>query len=321
MPTAISYCFYAPMSRDLLRLTGRDRATFLQGQATNDIVALAPGDGCYAFQLDATGHVLSDMRVLCAEGYLLLDLEPGQAAPVAATLDRYLIMEKCRIADVSAEMATVFVGGADALPVLQVALGITPPAAWQEGTNAPVTVFGDNALVAATVLIDGPGCTVYVARAEGDDFVAALERAGATPFSAPALDALRIAAGIPRFGVDIDSKVLAPETGQAARAISRRKGCYIGQEIVARIHARGHTNRTLAHFHFAPDASVPDALLPIEADGREVGRITSAATGPDNGLVVALGYIRHEFAEPGTAVLVAGQTAHVAALPAPAFAR
>ena len=87
-------------TRGLLRLTGRDRQSFLQGMVTNDVVSLTPGEGAYAFFLDATGHVLADARVLCAENQLLLDVEPGTADFVAATLEKYLIMEKCRITDV-----------------------------------------------------------------------------------------------------------------------------------------------------------------------------------------------------------------------------
>jgi len=128
---------------------------------------------------------------------------------------------------------------------------------------------------------------------------------------------LRVEAGVPRDGVDLDSKVLAPETGQRARAISYRKGCYIGQEIVARIDARGHTNRALSGFILEGDG-LPEKGTEVSVDGSVVGRVTSAAVGisPEvAGKVLALGYLRNEHAEPGTVVDVAGQKAFVAALP------
>ncbi len=118
--------FVHRVGRGLLRLTGRDRQSFLQGMVTNDVKSLAPGQGCYAFLLDATGHVLADARVLCASEYLLLDVEPGLAAFVAETLDRYLIMERVRIEDVSDATTQVFVGGARAPQVLAEKLGVAP---------------------------------------------------------------------------------------------------------------------------------------------------------------------------------------------------
>jgi aminomethyltransferase len=129
--------------------------------------------------------------------------------------------------------------------------------------------------------------------------------------SADALDAYRVEAGVPRFGVDIDARVLAPETGQQRRAIHYNKGCYIGQEIVARIHARGHTNRTFAGFLLNPSAAndLPASDTPVVSppDGKEIGRVTSAVVSPTlRNQPVALGYIRHGHSEPGTAVTIAG---------------
>ena len=300
--------------RGRLRLTGRDRQSFLQGMVTNDVAALAPGRGCYALMLDATGHVLSDLRVLCAESHLLLDVEPGMAAFVAETLEKYLIMEKCRIADVTAETAQFFVGGAHAPRVLA-HLGIAGAEDWTEGQNEPVgTEGGMEALAAATRLVSGFGFDLYVPAEGKPDLFEELRASGATEITGAALEALRIEAGVPRYGADIDPKVLAPETGQQARAISYRKGCYIGQEIVARIDARGHTNRTLAGFLLDGDALPEPGATVLEA-GKEVGRVTSAAVSPTLGRAIALGYLRREHAAPGTEVVVAGRPAAVAALP------
>lgn len=308
--------FFVPRSeRGRLRLSGRDRQTFLQGMVTNDVARLSPGGGCYAFLLDATGHVLSDARILCAPDYLLLDVEPGLASFVAETLERYLIMEKCRIADVSGETGQLFLGGPGATNFLH-ELGIGEAGRWGEGRNAIVETGSDRVLVAATRLIPGSGFDAYGPPAVLDALASRLTGSGAEEKNEQFLDALRIEAGVPRFGVDMDVKTLAPETGQEARAINYKKGCYIGQEIVARIDARGHTNRTFAGFAFPSGAAVPTPGTPVVgADGKEVGRVTSAALSPALGQPRALGYVRREHASPGTPVVIAGGPAMVAALP------
>ena len=309
--------------RGRIKLTGRDRQSFLQGMVSNDIAALTPGSGCYAFMLQATGQVIGDMRVLCTPDYLLLDVEPEQAAFVCETLDKYLIMEKCRITDVSGETFQILVGGKNAPAFFQPGYDESPLEGrfYTENFDEFSETEGQNwwaqrkqsALVARTHLIKPPAFDVYLDASEADDLCGQLLAARrAEEMTEGDLEALRIAAGVPRFGVDIDKTVLAPETGQAKRAISYRKGCYIGQEIVARIHARGHTNRAFVQF-VLPDGAAhipPGATVSAGDDGANVGRITSVAP------PFALGYVRHEFAPPGTPVILDGQiSAHIAAPP------
>ena len=315
MKTPVPALFFIDRSaRGRLRLTGRDRQTFLQGMVSNDIVALTPGTGCYAFLLDPTGHVLSDPRVLCAENYLLVDVEPGTAEFVAQTLDKYHIMEKCRITNVSDQTVQITVGGADVAQALA-ALGVGGLDGSVEGANAPGTVGTAGDTLAASVRWTvGAVYDLYAPVGELDRLIHALRGLGATPISEELFEGLRIEAGVPRFGVDMDSRVLAPETGQQARAISYRKGCYIGQEIVARVHARGRVNRSLVGILLTPGA-LPEAGTPVVAGGSEVGRITSAVHSSTLDLPIALGYIRHEFADLGTPVTVNGTDARVAALP------
>mgnify|MGYP001553276002 CR=1 FL=1 len=246
---------YAESPRDVLAITGRDRASFLQGMVTNDVLGLQPGQSCYTFHLDATGHVLADMYVLCLEDRLLLVTEPGMGAPLSELLDGYLVMERAKIAPVEYQH-TLVLG-----PYTEAEGGIwyTHPLGTGVLTEEPIA----------------PG----------------------TAISATELEARRIEAGIPRFGVDMDRRVLAPETGQQARAIHYRKGCYVGQEIVARIDARGHTNRTLVRLNL-PTPVEPDTALTL--DGKDVGRITSSAPATNSDRAVALGYLRHEHSAPGT---------------------
>jgi len=282
---------------------------------SNDVARLTAGEGCYAFLLDATGHVLADARILCTEESLLLDVEPTLAGFVVETLERYLIMERARIADVSDETRQLLIGGAGAADFLT-AYGISEAASWREGQNAAMTVCTTTVRIAATHLLSMPVFDVYADDTTTIDLLrTALSEAGAAIISEDSLEALRIEAGVPRFGVDIDSRVLAPETGQEGRAISYRKGCYIGQEIVARIDARGRTNRGFTGFRFADGAFLPEADTAVVADGRDVGRITSAMVSPTLGVTLALGYLRHELAESGTKVCVSDKEAIVSPLP------
>ncbi len=308
-----SKLFYVDRSdRGRLRLTGKDRQSFLQGMVSNDVGRLMPGQGCYAFLLDATGHVLADVRVLCLENALLLDVEPGMASFVAETLDRYLIMEKVRITDVSEELRQYTLVGREAPDVLA-RLGVNDAASWSEGGNTTLKIGDETAIVAAVRLASVPAFDLYLPASV--NISDTLESEGAVASMSEALESLRIEAGVPRFGVDMDSRVLAPETEQRLRGVSYRKGCYIGQEIVARIDARGHTNRSFTGFYLPPGEVLPVAETPVTVDGRDVGRITSATLSPTLGVPIALGYLRHEYLLPGTRVTVAGQWATVAALP------
>ena len=291
--------FYVETPRDLLALTGRDRATFLQGMVTNDVLGLEPGQGCYAFHLDATGHVLADMRVLVQEDRILLDLEPGVGPVLAELLDHYLVMERVKITPL--QSSCFYVGGdiswyfefADVPRV--------------EGANFPDKSLGKSIFWAVSKWNLNSGFFVYALEESAEDFARGIGKESLSP---EYFEALRIYSGIPRFGVDIDKRVLAPETGQAARAIHYKKGCYVGQEIVARIDARGHTNRALAGFWL--NAPVPPET-PVTVDGKEVGRITSSAAW--EGMAVALGYLRNEFAEPGTEILAGDVSGTVRELP------
>ncbi|WP_395092927.1 YgfZ/GcvT domain-containing protein [Armatimonas sp.] len=239
--------FYVPLERDLLRLTGRDRQSFLQGMLTNDIASLTPGQGCYAFHLTSKGQILADMSVLCLDDCLLLDTEPGWGEPLAASLEHHLVMERVKI-----RLTT------------EIVYFIYEEGKWR-------------ALYDATSPPELPVCGEAI------------------------YEALRIEAGIPRGRVDFDEKTLAPETGQAGRAIHYKKGCYIGQEIVARIDARGHTNRSLVTL---TTEQVVEPGTRLTVDGKDVGWITSAALGPTCSVPVALGYLRNEHAAPGTQVTV-----------------
>jgi tRNA-modifying protein YgfZ len=277
---------YAESPRDVLALTGRDRTSFLQGMVTNDVLSLTPGQSCYAFHLDATGHVLADMYVLCLEDKLLLVTEPDTGEALNNLLEHYLVMERAKITPVSYHHYVLL-----SESLFHARNEPSREEGRKRGTSASREM--ETGLVYAHPL--GAGLLTE----EPLENLTEYQQMGADE-----LEALRIDAGIPRFGMDIDKRVLAPETRQAARAIHYKKGCYVGQEIVARIDARGHTNRTLVRL--ALPAPVV-AETPLTLDGKEVGRVTSSALAPEGTGAVALGYLRQEHAASG-AVLDNGAT-------------
>ncbi|MBB6050998.1 YgfZ/GcvT domain-containing protein [Armatimonas rosea] len=286
-------CFYLPLERDLLRLTGRDRQSFLQGMVTNEIASLTPGQGCYAFHLTSKGQILADCRVACLEDSLLIDTEPGWGTPLAESLDHHLVMERVKITPLTGILST-FVGGEEAEEILR-GLQLLPEPG--EGSNVTQSFVGQQVIVVRTHWIAGTGFMIY---ASAETMAIVHDSAGELLDSA-VFEGLRIEAGIPKGRVDFDEKTLAPETGQASRAIHYKKGCYIGQEVVARIDARGHTNRGFVRLTL--DALVAPGTK-LYTDGKEVGWLTSVAPGPTLGEPRALGYLRNEFAAPGTQVAV-----------------
>lgn len=298
-----------------LVFTGRDRQSFLQGMVTNDIGSLPAGRGCYAFHLSATGQILFDLRLTVEADRIWALLEPGRAEFAMATLDHYLVMERCKIVNVSDETAQVFVFDEGSAEWLWQVSGIKPEK-WSEGDNLRFSLADLDILAVRSVRVGVFGADLIVAQADRDALLKKLHAIrNSRLMDETALDSWRIVAGIPRDGIDFEAKTLAPETSQGARAIHYRKGCYVGQEIVARIDARGHTNRGLCRFLLADDAPLPEPSTPVLVDGAIVGRVTSATVSSlgDN-RKIALGYIRHEHGAPGTVVGIDGGSATVLTL-------
>ena len=272
----------------VLELAGADRALFLQGMVSNDVVSLAPGSSCHAALLDATGHILADLFVHARPELLLLETDPACLASLHQTLGKFLIMEDVQIADVSGRWAIVSVLGAADFELPADLLPLAYP------TSFPVL----------------PGVDLWLPAGIKDAAWRSLLAAGFVPLTAEDAEARRIEAGIPKWGAELSPAVLLPEA-EMPDAVSYTKGCYVGQEIVARLHARGHTNKALRRILLTEDAPVPPvgATLHVPEDGpepgREIGSITSAAASPSRGgQAVALGYVRKEYFEAGTQVSV-----------------
>jgi len=289
--------------RGLLLVGGPEAAEYLQGQLTNDVEALEPGDGVYAALLDRKGHMQADMRVLRPgeEPDLWLDLEPAGLEAARRHLQTYKIGRQVEVDDAGAERTLLSLIGPRAVEIAGTA---ALPGLACETT----TIGGAGCLAIGTAA----GIDLIVPGAERERVREALGDAGAVEVSTEAAEILRIEAGRPRFGAEMGTETMPAEAGIVERAVSFTKGCYIGQETVARLHYKGRPNRHLRGLRFSAPARRGDALRLGE---KEVGSVGSAAVSPALG-PIGLAIVRRE-AEPGTSLAVGedGVTAEVVALP------
>lgn len=271
--------------RGVLRVTGADRASWLQGLLTNDVDALRPGEAGYAAYLTPQGRMISDMRVIVAPDAIVLDVPAELAAPLRGRMDGLIFAEDVRIDNAGPATAVVELHGPGA------------PAAAEGLQRADLP----DVVIVRDTQAGVPGWVVYVPRDAMAALSGELARLGVPEVSMATLEVLRIEAGIPRFLADMTEDTIPLEAGIEDRAISFTKGCYVGQEIIVRVVHRGggRVARKLVGLAFAGDdaAVAGDRVM---AGDREVGRVTSAAWSPALGHVVALGYVHRDFVEPGT---------------------
>jgi folate-binding protein YgfZ len=288
--------------RGKLFFKGPEAAEYLQGQLTNDIEALDVGEGCYAALLDRKGHMQADMRVLrLAEDEVWVDTEAEALPPARRHLEMYKVGREVEVEDVTVGRALLSLIGPRSAE-----LSSAPPL--PEHACEELSVDGVGCLAVGTAL----GIDLIAAAADAERLRTALAEAGAVEVSADAVEILRIEAGTPRFGAEMDSATMPAEAGIVGAAVNFEKGCYIGQETVARLHYRGKPNRHLRGLKLSAPAAPGTALSTGE---KEVGRIGGSCVSPVHG-PIALAILRRE-AEPGGELLVGedGVTAQVVDLP------
>jgi tRNA-modifying protein YgfZ len=286
---------YLRRQRTMLLVKGPDGAEYLQGQLTNDTEALAPQQGCYAALLDRKGHLQADMRVLHLEtGDLWLDLEPGPAEAVLKHLRTYSIGRDVELEDVTGSWAITSLIGPRAGELAGVER-LAPEHAQRNRDWDGVEV-----LAVATDL----GLDLITRSDQADSLAGLLAAAGAAEVSDAAAEVLRVESGRPRFGLDMGPETMPAEAEITDRAVNFEKGCYIGQEPVARLHYRGKPNRRLRGLRLSAPAERGD---PLRLGDREVGTIGSAALSPAFG-PIALAVIRREAGE-GDELTVGDRTA------------
>jgi folate-binding protein YgfZ len=289
-------------ARGKLIVSGLDAAEYLQGQLTNDVEALGPGQGQYAALLDRKGHMQADMRVLRLDAERIwVDTEPEALEAARRHLQTYMIGREVEVEDVTAERAILSLIG----PATAHVTGSPPLPAY---TCEETTVAGVECIVAGT----GDGVDLIAASADAGRLREGLIAAGAAEVDAGAAEILRIEAGRPRFGAEMSAETMPAEAGIVEAAVSFTKGCYIGQEPVARLHYKGKPNRHLRGLRLRGPVQ-PGAGLRLGE--KEVGRVGGACVSPVYG-PIALAIVRRE-AEPGAELAVGedGVTARVADLP------
>jgi folate-binding protein YgfZ len=294
--------------RAQLEITGADRATFLHNFCTQEIKRLPSGAGAEAFITSVKGRVLGHVLVFAGESSLVLDCSPGTAASLLTHLERYIITEDVTLTDRTATRGELGLIGPDAGRLADEILpGSGAFAAGQHATSGAISVRRFD-------LTRQPGWLISVPRESLGAIQSRLVQLGATPLSAAVFDALRIEAGFPVMGVDLTEENLAHEAARKQRAISFTKGCYLGQEPIARLEAMGHTNRELRVLRidaeFAPERG---AAVLDQPGGVTIGTITSSAVLPQSRQGVAIALLRREAGAPGTVVSCSQDGSFVAA--------
>jgi len=299
--------------RHQIAVAGSDRATYLQGLLTNDIPALSPGTGCYSAWLTPQGRMLTDMHVLQSDGLILLDVPAETAEATRERLEQFIFTEDVQVEALAGSLTGVWVHGPKAPAVLEQVFGRTSPTAfavWADYHHERLAFREQPVSVARIDQIAVPGFCVFIEPARARELVAALSAAGAREVSAEAIEAARVEAGYPVFGIDMTDDTIPLEAGIEDRAISMTKGCYVGQEVIIRVLHRGHGRVARKLVGLRLDGSVPSRGARVFAADRDVGFVTSAASSPRLG-TIAMAYVHRDFLVPGTKLEAASESGRV----------
>lgn len=283
--------------RGKLALTGGEAKTYLQGQVSNDIESLHAGAGCYAALLTPKGKMLADLRILDTGEELLLDTERSALQGLFNAIRRTMIGYDVELHKRTLECGLVSLLGPAAFSIA----GAEPLAGAPEHTHLPIETHGAAVRAIRTDL----GLDLLCESHDTEALKTALEAAGAVPVSGETAETLRVERGRPRYGIDLDDTVIPQEAGLNERAVSFTKGCYVGQETVARLHYRGKPNRHLRGLRLTAPAASGD---PIRYGDREVGHLGSVAVSPRLG-PLALAIVRREVSPGATVAVGSGDAA------------
>ena len=300
--------------RGRLAVSGPDRAKYLHNVTTNDVKKLAVGQGHEAFVTSLQGKTLGFVTLLAEESRILLRTDPNALAAFLPHLRKYGVFDEVEIDDISGETYELHVLGSGAESALIHAGIEVPPVG--EGSHVAATIGDARILVVRESPTRLPGFTLIGPAAEASALISKLRDAGEGLVEVfdDVFEGLRIEAGTPLFGKDLTADNLPQELGRDSRAISFVKGCYLGQETVARIDALGHVNKNLKGLRFVDTQEPAPAGSEIQIDGKKVGTITSSTVSPSTGWPIALGYVRATHALEGTEVSVVSPSGNVAAV-------
>ena len=288
-------------ARGRLRIHGPKASELVTGLVTNDVTALTPGQGCYAAALTPKGKIVADVRIFALRDALLIDVPPRARDGWIGMVRKFINPRVARYEDESASTRQIGIFGFHARTALANATGVDAaqlgalPRYGHVALDLPV-----GAIIARVPELELEGYEIIVPESAFEPLWERLVNEGATPAGLAAWDIARVEAGRPEWGIDIDDSTIPQEANfDDLHAISYTKGCYVGQETVARVHFRGHVNRLLRGL-IAPDGSMPRGAVVVDAQNKPVGDVRSTVLSPRLG-VIALAMVRREV-EPGSTV-------------------
>lgn len=298
-------------ARGRILVSGSEAVMFLNGLITNDIKSLAMNWWMPAAFANVQGRLLASVRILHREEGFLIDTEEATRAAVMGLLERFTLAGDFRVTDLTDATVMLSVQGKGAATVIRQVLG-EEPASVDRHKIVNGNTDGHSVTVVRATHTAEDGFDLFVEAARAQSLRDALISAGATPVSRESFETLRIEAGLPIYGIDMDENNVVTETN-LDDAISFTKGCYIGQEIIIRIKHRGHVAKKLTGILI--DESIPvvrDSRI-ISHDGKEIGRVTSSTYSPRLERAIALGYVKYDYLAPGTNVKISAAETEVSA--------
>jgi len=293
--------FFDRSDRTRMRISGPKAAELLTGMVTNDVSALVPGEGQYAAALTPKGKIVADLRIFALEDALLVDTSAAAAPGWKDMVRKYVNPRVAPYHDVTSELSDLGVFGRASRSVVSRVMDLDD----KELTALPpygniVRPFAEATVIIARVPeMDLDGFEIFIPAGAADSLQQRFLAAGVSPGGRDTWEIARIESGRPQWGADMDDQTLPQEANfDELGAISYTKGCYIGQETVARVHFRGHVNRFLRRLRFVTRPAPPTGAELVDETGKVIGDIRSVALSPRFG-GVALGMVRREVA-PGT---------------------
>ncbi len=307
-------------SRGKIEVTGRDRIDFLHNVLSNDIKTLGFGKGCYATLLNAKGQILADMNVYVFDNSILLETESGLEQTLIEKLSKLRVTEEVDFRNVTKERVILSLQGPKSEPLVGALIHGPVMMVTEEFQHTNFSLLGTTVTLVRHSVTGEKGFHLFIS----DDKAEAIAKRilavgglyGIKPVGLSAYEILRIEAGIPRYGIDMDETTLLPETGLESIAASETKGCYPGQEVVARIKTYGGLSRKLCGLVFEKEG-LPKSKEKVLRDKREIGFVTSACHSPTIGKGIALAYLQKGNFEAGTPVFIQASSLSAKVTPLP----
>ncbi len=275
-------------NRSIVEFTGRDRTRFLHNLCTNDVAGLKPGQGCEAFALNARGKTVGHFFLFVEADRIVLDSAPNQSDILIDHFEHYLVTDDVSLADRTAEFCQLLVVGPNAKARVATLTGAQVPD--NECDHVSVRLGGPTVRIRSLSWCSPGDVSILSDRNERDAVLQALTSDGLEVFDEKWFDTRRVENRFPLFGIDITADNLPQEVDRNDQAISFVKGCYLGQETVARIDAMGHVNRKLVGLQFDGD-ELPESGVELVVDEKVVGTVTSSARSPRLGCPLAMAYV------------------------------